>query len=126
MITINVQYFNILVAYAGARKQSFELPDGTTFSDLLLHVSRTNPPAFQDVLLQDGVPSPHLRLFRNGSLVDQDSMNTFLMNGDEIMLFPAVAGGDEDVLELNGERKRIRRGIFRGRRGDENGCISKK
>jgi MoaD family protein len=93
MIKVNVRYFNILAAYAGIRKQIVELKEGTTIFDLILQVSQSNPPAFQEVILQDGAPSPHLRVFHNNLPVNRDSLDTALKDGDEILLFPAVAGG---------------------------------
>jgi len=93
MIKVNVRYFNILAAYAGTRKQSVELKEGTTIFDLILKLSQSNSSTFQEVVLQDGAPSPHLRVFRNDQLVNPDFFNTTLLESDEILLFPAVAGG---------------------------------
>lgn len=93
MIQVNVKYFNILAAYAGTRKQSIKVKEGMTIFDFILQISRDNPPPFQEVVLQDGKPSPHLRVFRNNQLVDPELFNTPLLENDEILLFPAVAGG---------------------------------
>jgi len=93
MIKVKVRYFNILAAYAGTRRQLVELKEGATILDLLLQASQGNSPAFQEVVLQDGAPSPHLRVFHNDLPVNRDSLDTALKDGDEILLFPAVAGG---------------------------------
>jgi len=101
MIKVHVRYFNILAAYAGTRQQLFELTEGTTILDLILQVSLSNSPTFQEVVLQDGAPSLHLRVFRNNHPVNNDCMRTTLADGDEILLFPAVAGGAHLSSEIN-------------------------
>ncbi len=93
MIQVKVRYFNILAAYAGTSKQMVEMTEGATILDLLLYIAQNNPASFREIMLQDGKPSPHLRVFRNNQLMDPDSFSTILLKGDEILLFPAVAGG---------------------------------
>jgi MoaD family protein len=115
MIRVTVRYFNILAAYAGTRTQVVELKEGSTSFDLILTVSHNNPPAFQEVVLQDGVPSPHLRVFRNNQSIDNDLLKTVITDGDEILLFPAVAGG----AQLSLITSKIPMGISNGGRGDK-------
>jgi MoaD family protein len=120
MIRVTVKYFNILAAYAGTRAQVVELEDGSTGFDLILSVARNNPPAFQEVVLQDGAPSTHLRVFRNKQSVDNDLLKTVLTDGDEILLFPAVAGG----AQLSFIATIIPTEISKGGRGDKIGYCS--
>lgn len=122
MIKVNVRYFNILAAYAGTRRQVLELKEGTTIRDFILQVCQSHPPAFREVVLQDGAPSPHLRLFRNDLPVEHDSLDAQLESGDVILLFPAVAGGS-DIVCFQSQNKML--GILKGGRGDEIGCTSK-
>jgi molybdopterin converting factor small subunit len=41
----------------------------------------------------DGSVVSHLVIFRNRKLVPQDGHHLLLADGDELMLFPAIAGG---------------------------------
>ncbi len=108
MIQVKVRYFNILAAYAGTSKEFVEMTEGATILDVLLYIAQNNPASFREITLQDGKPSPHLRVFRNNQLMDPDSFSTNLLKGDEILLFPAVAGGTNPFLpfvETYGEDK---------------------
>ena len=95
MITVKVRYFNLLALHAGTRQQIVEIPGDASLTDLILKVSSVNPPAFREVVLQNGLPSQHLRVFHNGNPVFENDLNHQLADGDEVMLFPAVAGGIE-------------------------------
>ena len=93
MITLNIRFFNILAAYTGKKALAFAVPTGTNLSDSVVLLAGQFNPAFQDIVLSAGAPSQHLRIFLNGEPVGEKDMKTVLKDGDEIMLFPAVAGG---------------------------------
>jgi molybdopterin synthase sulfur carrier subunit len=93
MITIHVRYFNFLAAYIGQKSQSLELPDGFTITDLIHKLAQEGPPAFREIVWREDQPNPHLRIFQNDTLVDNNRMKTPLATGDTIMLFPAISGG---------------------------------
>jgi molybdopterin converting factor small subunit len=95
MITVKVRYFNLLALHAGTRQQLVEMPGDASLTDLILKVAAGNPPSFREVVFQNGLPSEHLRVFHNGTPVFEHDLNLQLADGDEVMLFPAVAGGIE-------------------------------
>lgn len=93
MITIKVSYYNILAACAGVKNESVLLPEGTAILNLIHELAKRLPGSFQEIALLDGAPSPHIRVFHNRRLVRPEDFGQPLVDGDEIMLFPAIAGG---------------------------------
>ncbi len=93
MITIRVRYYNILAAYANRRNQTVELMEGSTILNLIEAVAQENSASFREVVMLDNRPNPHLRIFCNNALVDEKQMNSPLVDGDEIIFFPALSGG---------------------------------
>jgi molybdopterin converting factor small subunit len=93
MIRISLHYFNMLAEWAGKRREILDLPEGADIHRALQVVSARYSPAFQAIVLPDGQPGSYLKVFRNGVLVDLEAMDTVLNENDELMLFPAVAGG---------------------------------
>lgn len=93
MITVTVRFFNLLAASAGNKPQSFELSDGTTTTQLVAHLANVYPPPFKNLVFQQDKISPHLRIFINQRLLSEAELDNALMDGDNLMLFPAIAGG---------------------------------
>ncbi|MBI4790737.1 MAG: MoaD/ThiS family protein [Chloroflexi bacterium] len=86
-IVICVRYFNVLADYAGTKRAAVSVPVGTTVRGLLEHLIELSPNRFRHAL------GSHLRVFHNNQLVSDKSFDTPLADDDEILLFPAVAGG---------------------------------
>lgn len=93
MINIHVQFFNILAAYTGKKTVEISVQEGIQLSDAIVWMAGQFSPAFQEIVIPQGVPSQHLRIFLNEKPVSEKEYSTPLQDGDEIMLFPAVAGG---------------------------------
>jgi len=92
-LTVRVRYFNVLANYAGMKRAEVTVPTGTTVREFLAHLTETNPEAFRRALVRDGELTSYLRVFRNESLVAAAAVDAALADGDELMLFPAIAGG---------------------------------
>ncbi len=65
----------------------------STVRELIQKLTEENPPEFREAVLFDGEIRDHLRLFRNGHPMAGDQFDEALEDGDQFMLFPAVAGG---------------------------------
>ncbi len=92
-VTVHVRYFNVLAAYAGTKRAEVQVPAGMTVRGFLHHLAEINPAAFHRALLRDGSITTYLRVFRNDRLVAGPALDDPVAEGDELMLFPAIAGG---------------------------------
>ncbi len=92
-VTVRVRYFNVLATYAGTRRAEVQVPAETTVRAFLLHLAQINPAAFRQALLRDDSITPYLRVFINEKLVAGPALDNPVRDGDELMLFPAIAGG---------------------------------
>ena len=92
-IVVRVRYFNVLADYAGAKRAEVVVPTGTTLRALLNHLIEINPEPFRRALSRGEMLSAYLRVFRNERVATPADFDAPLANGDEVMLFPAVAGG---------------------------------
>lgn len=92
-IVVQVRYFNVLADYAGTRRAEVSVPAGMTVRALLRNLSDINPEAFRRAVSPGGVLNSYIRVFRNDQLVAEAAFDSPLAEGDEILLFPAVAGG---------------------------------
>jgi len=93
-IRVTVQYHNILRARAGIASETLDLPEGITLRGLLQHVAETHGSVLREVLFSaEGAVSSHLVVFRNRQLLPAMDRDAVLADGDELMLFPAIAGG---------------------------------
>ena len=93
MINVSIRYFNILAAYAEKKNETVAVENGTTVKDLIHSLCQNKPPLFGEVVLLDGEIGHHLRVFRNERILDGDLLDEQLEHGDQLMLFPAIAGG---------------------------------
>ncbi len=94
MITITVRYHNLLRRMTGVKEETITLPVGASLRDALEHLAQRHGPALQEMLFEpDGGISLHLVVFRDQQLVLPDQHDTPLTDGEELMLFPAIAGG---------------------------------
>lgn len=94
MIQITVRYHTPLRQARGLRDEQVALPAGTSLCAAVKHLANSNSPTLRGMLLgPDGGVSPHLVIFRNGSLAAAGRCQVVLADGDELMLFLAVSGG---------------------------------
>jgi len=92
-IDVTIQYHNILRRGAGLDEEVLRLPAGFSVADVLsqLVTART---ALQSLLFTEaGDVASHVVVFRNRKLITNDALETRLVDGDEIKLFPAISGG---------------------------------
>jgi molybdopterin converting factor small subunit len=94
MISVGVRYHNMLRRGAGIEQETVLLPEGTSLHRALEVLAARHGKRLQDMLFSaDGSVVSHLVIFRNRKLVPQDRHSLLLADGDELMLFPAIAGG---------------------------------
>ena len=93
MITIHMKYFNALAAAAGRKEHEIVLPDSYSVMELLVFLGELNPGPFKSIILVGGKVSPHLSIFHNDRHIHSDLDHTQLVDGDTVLLFPAVSGG---------------------------------
>ncbi len=76
------------------RELSLSLPEGTTVRRLLEELGGGAPAFAAEVLDAGGRLRPYVRILRNGRDVrNADGLETVMAEGDEIALFPPLAGG---------------------------------
>ncbi len=94
MITVTVRYHNLLRRMTGVAEEMITLPASTSLREALEHLAQRHGPALQEMLFEpDGGISLHLAIFCNRQLVRPDQHDASLSDDDELMLFPAIAGG---------------------------------
>jgi MoaD family protein len=93
MITVRVRYFNMLGTFTGCKEESLSFPSPVTLLELVHFISNKYPGGFAQVALIEGGLAPHLRIFVNNKPLGWQDGETIMNHGDEVMLFPAVAGG---------------------------------
>lgn len=99
---VSVRFFNILAAYTGIKQTKITLPAGTTLRELAHQLAGDYSEAFRIIILPEGILNPHLHFFRNSARVNETELDSPLSDGDEIMLFPAVAGGSKMTFHPSG------------------------
>ena len=92
-IDVQVRFFNVLAIYAGTKRLTLTVPAGTSLRDCLDRLATTSPEAFRRALVKEGQLTPYLRVFRNEKLTVGAALEQPVADGDQLMLFPAVAGG---------------------------------
>ena len=93
LITVGVRYHNMLRHRAGVEHETIALAEGTLRA-ALEHLADRHGPRLREMLFApDGGVASHIVIFRNRKLVPQGQHHLSLANGDELMLFPAIAGG---------------------------------
>jgi len=94
MISVTVRYHNLLLRIAGVAGETISLPAGASLHDALERLAQRHEPPLREMLFEpEGDISPHLAIFCNRRLVRPDQHDAPLADGDELMLFPAIAGG---------------------------------
>jgi molybdopterin converting factor small subunit len=92
-ITVSVSFFNILAIYAGKKHVDLLLPESATLQQVLEYLKEKGTPQLNQILFQNGEFSKYIKIFLNQQLIAGIKLETPLENGDELMLFPAIAGG---------------------------------
>jgi molybdopterin converting factor small subunit len=92
-IRVRVRFFNILADYVGQRQCQMLVNPETTIQGLLLQLAEGRSESFRNVFLRDNTINSYLRVFLNEKLISHDQLDQTLQDGDDLMLFPAIAGG---------------------------------
>ena len=71
-----------------------EIATGTMFTALITTVARKNPAGYAAIFDENGAFHEFVILMKNGRRVEiADAVKTPVVDGDEIAVFPPVAGG---------------------------------
>lgn len=93
-IRVHVRYYNVLRDAAQRGDETFAVAAGTTLRGLLRDVvARAHPGVGEVLFLRTGEISPYTRFFWNGAVVGEADLDRALQEGDEVHIFPAIAGG---------------------------------
>jgi molybdopterin converting factor small subunit len=93
-IAVSVRYHNMLRRRVGIEQETITVADGTLLHNVLEILADRHGPRLREMLFSpEGSIVSHLVIFRNRKLVPQDQYQLVLGDGDELMLFPAIAGG---------------------------------
>lgn len=90
-----MKFFTALREVVGKKEEAFEFSRGTTFKELLKHLSENYGQAFREYIYNDkGRPKGHLEFLINGkSITTLKGFETKLKDGDKIAIIPPVGGG---------------------------------
>lgn len=92
-VDVQIRFFNVLAVYAGTKRLTLTVPAGTSLRDCLERLTAASPEAFRRALVKEGQLTSYLRVFRNEKLASGPAFDLPVSDGDQLMLFPAVAGG---------------------------------
>jgi molybdopterin synthase sulfur carrier subunit len=71
-----------------------EVPEGTTLAALIEEIARKNPKMKASLYDDDGTMRRYIILMQNKKRVNHSEVESIILNdGDEIALYPPVAGG---------------------------------
>jgi molybdopterin converting factor small subunit len=90
-LRIRVRFYNIVADQVGRRAEERWMPEGSVITDLVRALAAQHPALNRYADAGDHPSSRPFRLFRNGRIV-LDAGEP-LADGDEIRIFPIIAGG---------------------------------
>jgi sulfur-carrier protein len=92
-VTVKIRFFAQFRELLGSDIIT-EVPAGTIFSSLITSVAKKNPEGYAAIFDKNGAFHEFVILMKNGKRIDiADADKTVIMDGDEIAVFPPVAGG---------------------------------
>lgn len=91
---IELRFFATFREAVGQREVAHEYPDDATVGDVLASLEAEYEGLAGELLDEDGDVRPRLSIMRNGrNVIHLDGTETSLSDGDELSVFPPVAGG---------------------------------
>jgi molybdopterin synthase sulfur carrier subunit len=92
-VTVKIRFFAQFRELLGSDIIT-EVPAGTMFSSLIKSVAKKNPEGYAAIFDKNGAFHEFVILMKNGKRIDiADADKTVIADGDEIAVFPPVAGG---------------------------------
>ena len=92
-MTIKIRFFAQFRELLGSDIVT-DVPAGTLLSSLIIYVAKKNPEGYAAIFDKNGAFHEFVILMKNGKRIDiVDADRTVIMDGDEIAVFPPVAGG---------------------------------
>lgn len=92
-VTVKIRFFAQFRELLGSDIIT-EVPAGTMFSSLITSVAKKNPEGYAAIFDKNGAFHEFVILMKNGKRIDiADADKTVIADGDEIAVFPPVAGG---------------------------------
>ncbi|MDD1695971.1 MAG: MoaD family protein [Methanoregula sp.] len=71
-----------------------DVEEGTRFTSLIISIAEKNPEGYSSIFDEKGAFHEFVILMKNGKRIDiADASKTLVLDGDEIAVFPPVAGG---------------------------------
>lgn len=75
-------------------EQERECPDGSTVADIIDMLIKEKPAFRDEIFASPGVLQDHVNILRNGrNVYFENELQTVVVNGDVLSLFPPVGGG---------------------------------
>lgn len=90
---INVKFYSFIKDAAGTGKESLEINEGTTLAGLIDFLISKYGEKFKEIILKEGRLNPHIKIFCSEKLINENYLSLLMEDGDEILIFPPVAGG---------------------------------
>ncbi len=92
-MTVKIRFFARFRELLGTDIVTDTAP-GTMFTTLITSVAKKNPEGYAAIFDETGAFHEYVILMRNGKRIDiADADKTVIADGDEIAVFPLVAGG---------------------------------
>jgi len=92
-VTVKIRFFARFRELLGTDIVTDVAP-GTIFTSLIASVAKKNPEGYAAIFDETGAFHEFVILMRNGKRIDiADADKTVIADGDEIAVFPPVAGG---------------------------------
>jgi len=92
-MTVKIRFFARFRELLGTDIMT-DVEEGTMFTSLITMVAKKNPEGYAAIFDENGAFHEFVILMKNGKRIDiADAGKTAVVDGDEIAVFPPVAGG---------------------------------
>jgi molybdopterin converting factor small subunit len=92
---VYVEFLGLSRLVAGVREKTFDLPEGTTFRDIVRRLKSEYPAMVGNVIQPDGetLQAPNIFNLNGRRMIQQGQMDDVLGDGDRVVLMSMSAGG---------------------------------
>ena len=92
---LELRFFATFREAVGGKTVAYEVDDGATVGDVLRSLEAEYD-GLEERLLADDALAPQISVLKNGrEVLHMDGLDTTLEDGDQLSIFPPVAGGHE-------------------------------